>query len=277
MTSPRSPHTAVLIVGAGPVGLALAADLGRRGVPCITLERNDGEIFHPRATAQNARTMEFFRRWGVADAVKQSGTPPDFPHTVLYVTDLNGFEIARFERMAHGGVRPIETSPERPQRCNQLWLDPILHELAESYESTTLRYRCELESFVEHVDHVVATVRDKATGTVDTISAEYIVDCTGARGALRRALGIEMDGRPALDYNLSIFFRIPELWSYHDKGKAALHFFIDKDGISRNLIQLDGRELWRLGVCSKALYEDPQSADVEALISGIVGRRSPTS
>jgi 2-polyprenyl-6-methoxyphenol hydroxylase-like FAD-dependent oxidoreductase len=268
-------ETTVLIAGAGPVGLALAVDLGRRGVRCVVLERNDGEIFHPRATAQNARTMEFFRRWGIAGAVKQAGTPPDFPHTVLYVTDLNGYEIARFERAAHGGVRPIETSPERPQRCNQLWLDPILHELAAGYDAVTLRYRCELTSFVERDGCVVATVHDRARDAVETITADYVVDCTGARGTLRRELGIEMDGHPGLDYNLSIFFRIPELWSYHDKGKAALHFFVDKDGISRNLIQLDGRELWRLGVVDKALYDDPASADVAGLISGIVGRPIP--
>ncbi len=230
-------------------------------------------IYHPRATAQNARTMEFFRRWGIADQVKRAGAPPDFPHTVLYITDLNGFEIARFERATHGGLKPQEISPERPQRVNQLWLDPILHELASSYEAVTLRYTCEFESFVEDGDGIVATVRSGQT--VETIRAKYAVDCTGTRGTLRRQLGIEMDGRPTLDYNLSIFFKIPELWSYHDKGKAALHFFVDAKGITRNLVQLDGRELWRLGICDQALYENPDSADVAALITQAMGCEIP--
>ena len=52
-----------------------------------------------------------------------------------------------------------------------------------------------------------------------------------------------MQGTPTLEYNLNIFFRTPELWSQHDKGKAALHFFADAQGIWRTLVQLDGREL----------------------------------
>ena len=268
-------ETDVLIAGAGPVGLALAADLGRRGHSCVIVERNDGVIYHPRATAQNARSMEFFRRWGIADAVKKAGVPPDYPHTVLYLTSLTGFEIARFERAHHGGARPTETSPERPQRCNQLWLDPILRELATSYDCTTLRYRCEFESFVEESDRIVATVRDKDRDATEKIAAQYIIDCTGTSGKIRRALGIEMQGRSDLEFNLSIFFKIPELWSYHDKGKAALHFFVDSHGITRNLVQLDGRELWRLGVIDKALYDDPESADVERLITDAVGKKIP--
>ena len=65
-------HTPVLIVGGGPVGLALAIDLGWRGIACTLVEQGDGSIAHPRANAENARTMEFFRRWGIADDVRAS-------------------------------------------------------------------------------------------------------------------------------------------------------------------------------------------------------------
>src|SRR6185312_8503920 len=147
-------ETDVLIVGAGPVGLSLAIDLGRRGISCLVVERSDGIIRHPRATAQNARTMEFFRRWGIAEAVKSAGAPPDYPHTVLYVTNMNGFEIARFERASHGGSKPLDISPERPQRVNQLFLDPILLQHVARFESVTLRYACEFESFVETDDAI---------------------------------------------------------------------------------------------------------------------------
>jgi 2-polyprenyl-6-methoxyphenol hydroxylase and related FAD-dependent oxidoreductases len=100
----RDIRTPVLIVGGGPVGLGLAIDLGWRGIECVLVEQGDGTIAHPRANAENARTMEFFRRWGIADRVREAGTPGDFPHTVLYLTALTGFEIARFERPDHGGV-----------------------------------------------------------------------------------------------------------------------------------------------------------------------------
>ena len=138
-------ETPVLIVGGGPVGLALAADLGLRGTPCLLIEQGEGPPDHPRASAINARSMEFMRRFGVADAVRAASAPEDFPHTALYCTSLNGFEIARIERPHHGGKGPTPESPERPQRCNQLWLDPILRDLAAAQPGVALRYRCRFE------------------------------------------------------------------------------------------------------------------------------------
>jgi len=189
MASNGVTHTPVLIVGGGPVGLALAADLGWRGTECIVVEQGDGTIAHPRANAENARTMEFFRRWGIADAVREAGTPEDFPHTVLYLTSLTGFEIARIERPDHGGRAPTLISPERPQRCNQIWLDPILRNLATSFDGVTLQLRCRLESFVQHDDHVVATVHDLTTGERRQIIADYLIACCGghSRSAARSA------------------------------------------------------------------------------------------
>src|SRR5688572_16509598 len=149
-------ETPVLIVGAGPVGLALAGDLGGRGVPCLAVEQGNGVPEHPRASAINARSMEFMRRWGIADEVRAVGTPPDFPHTALYCTTLSGFEIARIERPHHGGGgEPTATSPERPQRCNQLWLDPVLRELAQSYACVEIRHRHRFESLREDGDRVI--------------------------------------------------------------------------------------------------------------------------
>src|ERR1700750_637059 len=100
----RDIRTPVLIVGGGPVGLGLAVDLGWRGIECLLVEQGDGTIAHPRANAENARTMEFFRRWGIADRVRTSGTPADFTQAVVYATTLDGFEIACIDRPGHGGA-----------------------------------------------------------------------------------------------------------------------------------------------------------------------------
>jgi 2-polyprenyl-6-methoxyphenol hydroxylase-like FAD-dependent oxidoreductase len=268
-------ETPVLIAGGGPVGLSVAIDLGRRGIDCVLVEQEDGTIYHPRATALNARTMEFFRRWGVADAVREAGMPQDFPHTVLYVTSLAGFLIARIDRPGHGMGKSSPISPERPQRCNQIWLDPILRELAATYPTVSLRYRCKLETFRDTGDGVLATVGDRAAGTRETIAARYLIDCTGGRSEIREALGIAMDGDPALDYNVSIFLRIPELWTHHDKGKAALHSFVGPGGVSSTLVGLDGRELWRLGLRGKAYFDDGHHLDVDALVRAMAGKPIP--
>jgi 2-polyprenyl-6-methoxyphenol hydroxylase-like FAD-dependent oxidoreductase len=268
-------ETPVLIVGGGPVGLALAADLGRRGTPCLVVEQGEGQPDHPRATALNSRSMEFMRRWGIAEAVHAAGTPDDFPHTVLYCTSLTGYEIARIERPSHGGREPIKHSPERPQRCNQLFLDPILTKLVNSLDAVELRYRCSLESVSERDDHVVATVHDRANDRRIEIVAQYLVDCSGGRSVIRPALGIAMNGSPYVGYFLSIFVRAPELWTHHPMGKAALITFVDAKGLWRNLISLDGRALYRFGLTGKAFYDAPDEVDAEAFFRDAVGKDVP--
>ena len=144
-SSSSTLETPILIVGGGPVGLALAIDLGMRGASCLLIEQGEGPPDHPRATALNSRSMEFMRRWGIAGAVHAAGTPEDFPHTALYCTTFAGYEIARIERPTHGGREPIGQSPERPQRCNQLFLDPILTELRQELRQGRATPRCRLE------------------------------------------------------------------------------------------------------------------------------------
>jgi 2-polyprenyl-6-methoxyphenol hydroxylase-like FAD-dependent oxidoreductase len=268
-------ETPILIVGAGPVGLALAADLGRRRVPCLVIEQGDGPPDHPRATALNARSMEFMRRFGIADAIRRDGMPEDFPHTALYCTSLTGFDIARIERPHHGGSGASDGSPERAQRCNQIWLDPILRDLASGYDGVTLRYRCRFESAVEQGDRVLATVHDLASGDRFTIASPYLIDCSGGHSPIRRALAIGMSGSSYLGHFLSVFVRAPALWTHHSMGKAALINFVEPAGLWRNLVSLNGRDLYRFGIRGKAYYDAPEKVDVERLFNKVIGKPVP--
>jgi 2-polyprenyl-6-methoxyphenol hydroxylase-like FAD-dependent oxidoreductase len=264
-------QTQVLVVGAGPVGLALASDLGWRGIACTIVEQGDGTIDHPRANAENARTMEFFRRWGVADRVRTSGTPEDFTQSVVYATALNGYEIAHIERPGHGGRGGSAISPERPQRCNQLFLDPILRDLARSFPSVTLRHSVKFESFSETSGGVTAVVRDLTTGTAETIRAEYLIDAGGGRSGIGKTLGIELEGPPAIEYNLNVFVRIPNLWANARVHDAAMYFFVETAGIWRTLVDIDGDALWRLGLRGKPYYDDPDAVDVAGHLRALIG------
>lgn len=265
----------VLIVGGGPVGLALAADLGLRGIDCLLIEQGEGPPDHPRASALNARSMEFMRRFGIADRVRAASAPEDFPHTALYCTSLNGFEIARIERPHHGGSGPTPHSPERAQRCNQLWLDPILRELAAGQASVKLRYHCRFEALREQADHVAVTARDLACDAPVSIAAEYVVDCSGGHSPIRRDFDIGMSGSAYVGHNLSIFVRAPALWEHHPLGKAALISFVEPEGLWRNLVMLDGRELYRLGISGKAYFDAPERVDADRLFAEVVGKEVP--
>src|SRR3954465_2876938 len=87
--------TSVLIAGAGPVGLALACELGMRGVDCTLIEKRDGPIRVPKQSMVSSRNMEFCRRWGVADAVRHAVWPESHPRDFIYLASLRGQEILR--------------------------------------------------------------------------------------------------------------------------------------------------------------------------------------
>jgi 2-polyprenyl-6-methoxyphenol hydroxylase-like FAD-dependent oxidoreductase len=113
----------VLIVGGGPVGLALAAELGFHGVACELVEQTDGAIVTPKMNEVNIRTMELCRRWGIADAVLDCPFPPDYPLDIVFVTSLGGHELAHMRRLGRAHQTPEPYSPMRLQACSQLWFD----------------------------------------------------------------------------------------------------------------------------------------------------------
>src|SRR5438270_7680816 len=171
---PTPERTPVLIVGAGPVGLALAGELGWRGVPCTLVEQTDGRIEQPRMDLVGVRTMEFCRRWGIVDWVRDAPYPGDYPQDCVFLTGLNGFELGRerFPGRAFEACPP--QSPQKRERVPQDMFDPILRRFAASFDHVTLKYGTELIEFEERPDRVRATVRDAAAGTTHNIDAEYL-------------------------------------------------------------------------------------------------------
>ena len=126
-----SARTPVLIVGGGPVGLALAGELGWRGVPCTLIEKTDGSIEQPKMDLVGIRTMEFCRRWGILDWVRDAPYPLDYPQDYVYVTGLNGYELGR-EPFPGRGFEPCPPeSPQKRERVPQDMFDPILRRFAE--------------------------------------------------------------------------------------------------------------------------------------------------
>ena len=70
----------IILVGGGPTGVALGIELGLHGIRSLILEKHNGPLLSPRAQSLNARSMEFFRRWNIADKLKQEILlPPDYP------------------------------------------------------------------------------------------------------------------------------------------------------------------------------------------------------
>jgi 2-polyprenyl-6-methoxyphenol hydroxylase-like FAD-dependent oxidoreductase len=262
----------VLIVGGGPVGLALAGDLGWRGISCVLIEQSDGSIYQPRMDLVGIRTMEFCRRWGLVPAVEGSPYPRDYPQDNIYLTSLTGYELGREHFPGIGQAPPPPQSPQRRERCPQNMFDPILKAFAEAQPGVTLRYRTRLLSFTQSADAVTAAVENAETGAREEITAHFIVGCDGARSLVRETLGIAMAGNPVLTYTTNVIFRCPHLLSLHDKGKAYRHIFIGPEGTWATIVAINGGDQWRFSIIGGAEQRDYSTAEIEAAIRRAVGR-----
>jgi len=264
--------TSVLIVGGGPVGLALACELGWRGIACSLIEQGDGTIITPKMNEVNVRTMEFCRRWGIADDVHRCPFPPDYPLDVAFVTTLSGHEIGRMPRPPRMSEQPEPHSPMRLQVCSQMWFDPILQRFARRFPQVHLCYRTRLESFATVENGVSAEVVDLKSGERRQIEADYLVGCDGASSMVRRSLSIGLDGK-TLGYPVHLYFRAPNLLETCGCKPTTFFITVDRGGVWSNVRVIDPvNAMWRLMVLDTGSTLDVEAVDREAYLRRAVGR-----
>jgi len=247
----RAMETQVLIIGGGPVGLTLAIDLGKRGVRCTLIEQKEAPQFLPKMERCNARTMEIFRRMGIADKVRAAGLRADIPMDVFIILSLAepplvhqrypSVEKARAEiRACNDGSMPLEPY----QLISQYTLEPLLKSMAEALPCVTVRYGCWLESFTQDESGVTAQVRD-ADGAGRTssgaIRAAYMAGCDGGSSTVRKQLGIKLRGEANLLELRQALYRCDELIDRIPIGSGpgkGRHYHV-ADGNSTFLIMQD--------------------------------------
>ena len=268
MTNPKIP---VLIVGAGPVGLALAGDLGWRGVQCCLVEKSDGSIYQPKMDMVGIRTMEFCRRWGIASWVEKSPYPRDYPQDNVWVESLTGVEFGR-ERMPSKDEEPCPPqSAQKRERCPQDMFDPILRRFASQFGVVEFSYRTELVDFSETKTGVLATLCDPK-GDQYHVACDYLVGTDGAASVVREKLGIPMHGEPVLTYTTNVIFRCRDLPSLHDKGKAYRFVFIGREGTWLTIVAIDGADRWRMSIIGDKSKREISKTEISALILRAMGR-----
>src|SRR5262245_44895910 len=170
-------ETPVLIAGGGPIGLALAADLGRRGVAALLVEKNENKLGPAKMLEVSVRTMEFCRQLGISDKVRNWGFPLDHPLDNAFVTDMQGYEIGRIRVPSLNERSDSAFSPERGLMCPQTWFDPILQDCARSFPHITIRHQVKLDSFEQDPSGVTATLHDQCNDHIETVRADYLVGC----------------------------------------------------------------------------------------------------
>src|SRR5262247_1464062 len=195
----RTIKTSVLIVGGGPVGMTLALDLAWRGIDVIVAERRPANDPPSVKCGQiSARSMEVFRRLGVADKLRAIGLPADYPNDIVSATSVLGIELSRVSipaRGARGGdaTGPDTTwpTPEHTHRVNQKFFEPVLFAHVAAQPRVRILNRVHVDDFVQHEQGVDATAEDLDNGGRISIECGYLVGCDGASSLVRKAIGAE--------------------------------------------------------------------------------------
>ncbi|HEY7655801.1 MAG TPA: FAD-dependent monooxygenase [Burkholderiales bacterium] len=254
--------TQVLIVGAGPVGLTLALDLGQRGVRCTLIERNETSIQLPKMERCNARTMEIYRRLGIAEEIRDAGLPRTAPMDVFLAASMSGPPLVRLpypsvagakaEIAAHNDGRPLEPY----QLISQYTLEPLLRSIVEALPTVAVRFGCELLSFTQDAGSVSARVG--TAGGEETIRAEYLVGCDGGSSTVRKALGIRLQGQGNIRELRQALFHCPDLYERISMGKGR-HYHIAEGPLFPFIILQDSTRHWTLHA---AAASDAEMAEI---------------
>ena len=245
--------TEVLVIGAGPVGLTLAVDLGRRGVRCTLIERKPAPEFLPKMERCNARTMEIFRRMGLSERIRASGLRADVPMDVYVVLAMNEPPLLRLpypsvsESRARIAACTDGSMPLEPyQLISQYTLEPLLKSIAESLPTVTVRYGCEFLELTQDASGVTAVVHDAAQP--EAIRAAFVVGCDGGGSAVRKQLGIRLQGEGDLLRLFQALYVCPALFDMIPIGDGPGHgrHYHVADDKATFLIMQDSTRHWTL-------------------------------
>jgi 2-polyprenyl-6-methoxyphenol hydroxylase-like FAD-dependent oxidoreductase len=269
-------HTPVLIVGGGPTGLVLAAELSRHGVASLLAERNQHTTQFPKMDITTGASMELLRRLGVDAELRAVGVGPEHSFDVIFAASLNGPVHGRWrlpsvhEQRATIAACSDGSVPGQPwQRCSQAIFEAMMMDRAKRDPLVDVLQGWRLQTCSQIGHLVVAQLADSHGNTV-TVHADYIVGCDGASSRVRTELGIEMAGLKDFTTFALVYFRSLDLTNLHALGQFW-HLFTSNGAV---LIAQNEVDSWTLHQDLGAQVDDPDPiGDPRDFVARALGRR----
>lgn len=248
---PTSYDTDVLVIGAGPVGLSFAMDQVSRGSTVTVVEvRRYAEPPSVKCNHVASRTMERFRKLGVATKLRNAGLPEDYPNDVVFRTAMTGQELTRIpipgrrdRYTAKVGPDTHWQTPEPPHRINQIYLEPILLEHTAALPGVTLLNRTQLQSYRQDSAGVEAVLLDLDTQQTRTLRAKYLVGCDGGSSSVRKMMGATLEGTAVIQQVQSTYIRAPGLKALLP-GQPAWCYYSVNPRRCGTVFAIDGQTTW---------------------------------
>jgi putative polyketide hydroxylase len=263
---PSNAHdTPVLVVGAGPAGLAASIELTRHDIPCLLIERRLELSSHPRATVLSLRSMELVRAWGLEADVRARSADVDW----------RMLESETLADAAAGSALPVGypsaeqsrmISPTAPACVAQDDVEPLLLDHLRTQARARVELGTELTGVLATPDGVRADLRDVRTGALRTVHARYLVAADGARSAVRRALGIPLIGPDDLMQGFTTLLRAP-LWDVVGEHRHVI-YSVTHAAAPSVFVPTGPSDRWLFGGGADAL-DERRTAEIVRLGAGV--------
>jgi putative polyketide hydroxylase len=216
----------VVVVGAGPGGLASAATLGSYGVDTLIVEQRTSTSKLPRANAASTGTMELLRRWGLERRARERSLEVEFQAwaapTLTAAGQGEAIDVGFPTRHQAGLV-----SPTRPAAIGQHELEPLIEAHVDSLARTRLERGIELVS-LERDDHAGHVLTLAGPGKrLRRVHARYVIGADGMRSRVRKELGIATDDAGSLGERLGVHFRAP-LWERLGERRYVIYLITQR-------------------------------------------------